>query len=115
MNYAENKGVRLALADAGKQLIRLNERLDNQDCVLNVKVFFISHFIQSTCLYFKWNLIVLFWFVAMNTKSGYERAMNTKNGEALTQIEERLSRSVESNQVIKFTVFLYDLFLFKII
>ncbi len=53
MNYAENKGVRLALADAGKQLIRLNERLDNQDCVLNVKVFFISHFIQSSYLYFK--------------------------------------------------------------
>jgi hypothetical protein len=45
----------------------------------------------------------------------FGQAMNTKNGEALTQIEERLSRSVESNQVIKFTVFLYDLFLFKII
>ena len=66
MNYAEMKGMQLALADLtkrldnvadlGKQFNRLSERLDNQDNVLKVKTYSISHFILSI----RQNLIVLF-------------------------------------------------------
>ena len=44
MSHAEINGMQLALADLTK---RLNERLDEQDNVLKVKVYSISHFIQS--------------------------------------------------------------------
>ena len=66
MIYAEMRGVKLALADLtkrldnvadlGKQFDRLSERLDNQDSVLKVKTYSISHFILSI----RQNLIVLF-------------------------------------------------------
>ncbi len=42
MNYAEMKGVKLSLADFGKQFDRLNERLEILESV-NVKVYYISH------------------------------------------------------------------------
>ena len=39
MSYAKMKGMQLALADLGKQLKQLNERLDSQDSFLKVKGF----------------------------------------------------------------------------
>ena len=66
MNYAEVRGMQSAVAyltkrldnvaDLGKQFNQLNERLDNQDSVLKVKIYSISNFILSIRL----NLIVLF-------------------------------------------------------
>ena len=44
MNYAEMRGVKLALTDLDKKFDRLSERLDNVDSVLKVKIslFYIS-------------------------------------------------------------------------
>ena len=51
MNYAEIKGMQLALADLGQQFNRLNERLDNQDKLLKVTVYSISRLIEFIFLY----------------------------------------------------------------
>ena len=44
MDYAEMKGVKLALAVLEKQFNRLNELLENLDSALKVRVYSISHY-----------------------------------------------------------------------
>ena len=118
MSYAEMRGVKLVLADLGKQFNRLNERLDNQDNLLKVKVYSFSHFINSSCLYSKWNSIVLFWFVwqTMNTKNynaemQMKKQMEKQKEKRIDERIERLERLLDSSQVNLFMICFRDFFL----
>ena len=76
MSFAEMNSMQSALTDLGKQFNRLSERLDSQDSVLKVKVYSISQFIQSSCLYLtEFNCFILIRFG--QTVLSNQNAMNS--------------------------------------
>ena len=87
------KGVKSAFADLEKQFNRLNERLENLDSVLKVKVYSISH-------YWVYNCFILIRFgQTINTKNYNSEMQMEKQKELFDERIERLERLLDSNHV----------------